>query len=131
MGELQAGSLSSGPPDQRELEEAANVFGIETKYWDIWHREHQASVAAMTAILGSLGVDAGSKASLEAGREKRRRQAWQYPLAPTIRLMHEQHPSEIALSIPQAQADATALLTVQLEDGSSTRLSIELRDIPV
>ena len=75
MGELQAGSLISSPPDQRELEEAANAFGVETTYWDIWHREHRASVPAMTAILGSLGVDASSKASLDEGREKRERQA--------------------------------------------------------
>src|ERR1700687_393182 len=130
MGELQAGFLTSSPPDQRELEEARTAFGIETTYWDIWHREHRASAPAITAILESLGVDAGSKASLDAGREKRRQQAWQLPLAPMIRVMRdEQHP-ELPVSIPYGQADAAAVLRIQLEDRSSTRIALELRAIP-
>src|SRR5260370_21713928 len=105
MGELQAGSLTSSPPDQRELEEAANAFGIETAYWDIWHREHRASAPAMTAILESLGVDASAKASLNASREKRERQAWQYTLTPMLRLMRDQQQPEIPVSLPYEPAD--------------------------
>jgi 4-alpha-glucanotransferase len=131
MGELQAGSLSSSSPDQRELEEAANAFGIETAYWDIWQREHRASVPAMTAILESLGVDASAKVSLDASREKRERQAWQYPLAPMLRLMRDQQEPEIPVSIPYEQADKPAVLRIQLEDGSSTSIPIELSEIPV
>src|ERR1700686_3806159 len=129
MGELQTGSLTSRPPDQRELEEAANAFGVETTYWDIWHREHRASVAAMTAILESLDVNAGDKASLDAAREKRERRAWQYPLAPMVRLMRDQQRPEVPVSLPYEQADAAAVLKIQLENGSSTSIPVELREI--
>ena len=78
MGELQTESLTSSPPDQRELEEAASALGIETEYWDIWRREHHASVPELTAILESLGVDAGHRrVARTRRREKRERQTWQ------------------------------------------------------
>ena len=114
MGELQTGSLTSSPPDQRELEEAANAFGVETTYWDIWHREHRASVPALTAILESLGVDVGTNASLGAAREKRERLTWQYPLAPMVRLMRDRQQPEVPVSLPHEQADAVAALRIQL-----------------
>src|SRR5579864_2888969 len=124
MGELQAEPLTSSPPDQRELEEAANAFGVENTYWDIWHREHRASVPALTAILESLGVDAGTNASLGAAREKSERLTWQYPLAPMVRLMRDQQQPEVPVSLPHEQADAVAVLRIQLEDGSSTNIPI-------
>ena len=131
MGELQAGSLTSSPPDQRELEEAANAFGVETTYWDIWHREHRASVAAMTAILESLGVNASAQASLDSCREKRYRQAWQHPLAPVVCLIRDQPQPEVPISIPYAHAEAAAVLRIQLEDGSSSSIPIELSEISI
>ena len=131
MGELQTGSLRSSPPDQGELEEAANAFGVETTDWDIWHREHRASVPALKAILESLGVDTSAKAGLDEGRLKRDRLAWQQLLPPLIRIVEDQPKPEAPVSLPGEHADAAAILRIQLESGSSARVPLQLSAIPV
>src|SRR4029077_7031584 len=100
MAQLQAGSLilTSDPPDPSQLEQAARALGIETRYWDIWHREHRASREALTSILGSLGVDSSSGISLVEGLEKRARQVWRTPLPPTVRITAGQNGQHIAVS---------------------------------
>ncbi len=131
MSQLGTGSLTSDPPDQGQLEQAASAWGIETTYWDIWNREHRASAAALAGILQSLGVDAGTNASLAATAEKRRRQAWLSPLQPTLRILSDQLQKDISISLPHAQSDAAAVLSIQLEDGSSKQMPIAFREIPV
>ena len=47
--------------DQPELTAAAQAWGIETEYWDVWGKPHQASPKVEKAILASLGVDVTGK----------------------------------------------------------------------
>ncbi len=133
MAQLQSGSLrlANDPPDSSQLEYAAGSLGIETRYWDIWHREHRASAAALTSILHSFGIDTGSQKSLEEGLERRARQAWLNLLPPTVRILNDQGPREFPLSIREEHADREATLTIHLEDGTSDRIPIELGSIPV
>jgi len=44
----------SGLPNQLQVEEAARAWGIETEYWDIWGKQHHASLELETAILQSM-----------------------------------------------------------------------------
>jgi len=131
MSQLVTGSPTSDPPDQGQLEQAASAWGIETKYWDIWNREHRALPSALVSILQSLGVDASTKTSLAETTEKRRRKAWLSPLGPTVRIVSDHGDEEVPVSLPGEHADATAVLTIEFEDGSSKRLPIEFREIPV
>lgn len=128
MVELQAASTASDPPDQRQLEQAAKAWGIETQYWDIWNREHRASARALVSILGSLGADARTEASLAESLERCRRESWQSPLAPTVRITRGQS-RDLPVSLAADRADCSSALTIQLEDGSSTRIPVEFREI--
>jgi len=60
----------SNPPDSTEIEQAARAWGIETEYWDIWGKQHRASLELQTSILRSLGVDVTSQASLGQAIER-------------------------------------------------------------
>ena len=117
-------------PDPRDLEQAAHAWGIETSYWDVWGREHRASPAVQTAILGSLGVDASSSAALLRAREEREQRRWLLPLPPNVFLAVGQS-AEIAVSLPVDRAGAQSVLAIQLEDGGSRTFPVALAEIAV
>ena len=125
------GTPATDPPDQHVLEEAAPAWGIEANYWDVWGQQHHASSAAEAAILHSLGVDVGTRASLSRAIEDRARRSWRAPLPPTIFLAYGRTPYEIPVSLPAELADSTAAFQVQLEDGRSSSIPVELGQTPV
>jgi len=117
-----------GLPDQREIEEAARAWGIETDYWDIWGKQHHASQELETAILKSMGVDLSSKASLHQAIERRQQRQWRSPLAPTI-FLTAGVPHEVPVSLPAVHADSGSTLRIRLEDGRPIELEIALGEI--
>src|ERR1700733_8876932 len=119
----------SGLPDQHQIEEAARAWGVETDYWDIWGKQHRASPKLETAILKSLGVDLGSKASLHQAIEQRQHRQWRSPLAPTI-FLTAGLPHEVPVSLPSARAKSAATLGIRMEDGPRVELKIALGEIP-
>jgi 4-alpha-glucanotransferase len=131
MGPLSTGSVTSDPPDPRRLEQAASAWGIETRYWDIWQREHRASAPTLSSILRSLGVDAASNGSLDQSIHERERQTWRSPLPPMIRLFSEQREQVVPVSFSAERAGVSAVLAIRLEDGTAIRHPIELGDLPV
>ncbi len=129
-GVSQSAASQTDPPDALEIEQAAPAWGIETDYWDIWGKQHHASAELETAILHSLGVDLGSKASLHTAIERRKHRQWRSPLAPTI-ILTADGPNEVAVSLPTIHADSRATLRIRKEDGSAVELEIALADAPV
>ena len=122
-------SAASGPPDPKDLEEAAQAWGIETEYWDVWYQRHPASPGTLAAILASLGADVSSRDSLERAREEHKLREWRTPLAPTIILNHDRRPHAIPVALPAELADSSATLIIGLEDGQSFTVTAELGPI--
>jgi 4-alpha-glucanotransferase len=116
-------------PDPIEIENAARIWGVETEYWDIWGREHHASVELETAILRSLGVDTNSSASLREAIERHNQRQYRTPLAPTIFLTAGHTPYEVPVSLGASQLGSHASLGIQLEDGKTIDLEITLGEI--
>jgi len=111
-------------PDPLEIENAARTWGVETEYWDIWGRQHHASVELETAILRSLGVDASSNAALRDAIDRRNQRRHLAPLAPTIFLTAGRTPYEISVSLPAERPDSPAVLHLRLEDGGALDLEV-------
>jgi len=116
------------PPDAMEIEQAARAWGIETDYWDIWGKQHHASLELETAILESLGVDTSSQASLAEALERRQQRQWRSPLAPTI-FLTAGLPHEVPVSLPDIHADAHATLRIRMEEGGTVELGIAMGEI--
>ncbi len=131
MQVLTGGTESADRPDQQDLEKAARAWGIETEYWDVWGQHHHASTEVQSAILASLGVDAGTRSSLERAVDERVWREWRSLLPPTLVLTAGQKPYEILVSVPASRAAAPAMLEIQFEGGGSTRVSIALDDLPI
>jgi 4-alpha-glucanotransferase len=53
------------------LMRAAKESGIETEYWDIFHRRHEASEAVVRGILEALGMNVSTFEAVEQGRRER------------------------------------------------------------
>jgi len=129
MLEEEAGTISGEsakpPPAAEQIERAARAWGIETDYWDIWGRQHHASLELESAILRSLGVDLRSGAAIEEAIEQRGQRQWRAPLAPTI-FLTAGLPQEIPVSLPADHAGATAALRIHLEDGHPVETNVAL-----
>jgi 4-alpha-glucanotransferase len=117
---------STDPPNPKQVELAAEAWGIETDYWDIWGKQHRASTELETAILSSLGVDVHSQASLGDAIERRHLRQFRAPLAPTI-FLTAGLPQEIPVSLPADQADSKATVRIRLEDGGELRNEVALK----
>jgi 4-alpha-glucanotransferase len=117
--------------DQPELTAAAQAWGIETEYWDVWHQPHRAAPEVEHAILASLGVDGASGASLKQAFEDRIADEWRRPLVPTIVLSADQKPHEIAISLVLERSNDAAVLDLQFENGGSQQIPVALFGIPV
>src|SRR5580704_9476439 len=107
MESIPGTAQTAAPPAQelaKELPGAANAWGIETSYWDMWGHQHNATPELVTRILGSLGVDARSRESLAEAVEARAWRGWHPPIAPTLVLTQAPQQYEIPISLTESQA---------------------------
>jgi 4-alpha-glucanotransferase len=114
-----------------ELTAAAEAWGIETEYWDVWGQQHHATAQVKQSILASLGVDAATDESLTQALQERAAEEWRRPLEATIVISTGHKPHEIALSLPLERANDDAVFELRLESGESQRIPISLSKIPV
>src|SRR5580704_13871168 len=124
-------TAQTAAPTTQELAEAANAWGIETSYWDMWGNQHHATPELVTRILGSLGVDARSRESLAQALEARAWRGWHPPIAPTLVLTQAPQQYEIPISLTESQASSEALLDIRLESGGGESIRIALGELPI
>ncbi len=110
------------------LSRASELWGIEQTYWDIFGKQHAASDDVKAAILGSLGIDAGSAETLDCAAESRLEEEWMRPLPPSI--VTGPVPS-VHASLPETAAAGSALVRVRLEFGADLETRFELADCAV
>src|SRR5258708_8987270 len=129
---------TTGSSEQPELAAAAQAWGIETEYWDVWGKQHHASPKVEKAILESLGVDGAPKGvdgvashSLHQAFQERVADRCRRPLAPTIVLSGDRTPHEISISLAVEHANDDAAIELRLENGVSQQIPVALSGIPV
>ena len=113
----------------KALDAAAEQWGVEPGYWDIWGRYHETSPEVKRAILESLGVAAGSLEDLNRALEAELWRSWSRPLPPVLVAAEEEAPHRLPLRLPAACACAPATLRLELEDGEIRESSIPLDGI--
>src|SRR5271154_2858250 len=105
------------------LELAAQAWGIEPAFYDIWGKPHNTTPEVNQTILHSLGVD-----QVEAALEQRRWSDWSRPLPETIVRGSQ---SAIVLSLPESGANEKGELVFVWEDGSQAKHPFDLSSLPV
>ena len=102
------------PSDYYEglLDRAAELWGIVPEFWDIWGRKHITGPETKRAILGSLGIRAGTAEELERELEERARREEARLLPACTVASVTARPLEIA-----ARTKSAAHFCIRLEDG--------------
>src|ERR1700674_163831 len=108
---------------QSPLTDAARLWGIEQRFWDIWGIEHLASPEIQKAILRSLGVDASSDESLQNAIGERKRRDSGRPLPATIVI--NQSAGTLPTAVPADLANKTIALLFQWESGDSSQFETQ------
>lgn len=112
------------------LERAADLWGIEREFWDIWGERHSTPPEAQAAVLKSLGVNVSTERDIERAIAERQRRAWAR-LLPYTTVLGESAPFEIAVRLPAELQNETAILEVRFENGMSARADLDLSAVPV
>ncbi len=107
-----ASPLPPSPAYQEALSSAAELWGIEQSYWDIFGTRHFATEQVIRSILQSLGVDTASADTIAAAVRVRQDRQTRTLVPPTIVITAGE---TLPVSIP---ADAQVNVHIQLEDGS-------------
>jgi 4-alpha-glucanotransferase len=110
------------------LDRAAQLYGIDHDFWDVWGRHHETSPEAKRAILCALGICADSPAQLENALRDRERAEWTRLLPPVL-VVSESAPREFPIHIPAASGDI-AQVTVRREDGSINSFEADPARLP-
>ncbi len=64
-------SFSPSGTYEEALSRAADTFGIEREYWDIWGNHHRAQAEDISAVLGSMRIGVSSKDEIDRAVESR------------------------------------------------------------
>ena len=110
-------------PSER-LVELAQAYGVATDYWD-WQGQHVVVTAAtIRAVLGALGVDAGSEEAAQAALDEVQLKPWRRLLPAVVVVREGEADRTVAVHVPHGQ---DAALRVVLEGGGSRELEQEER----
>src|SRR5437763_333088 len=112
------------------LDRAAQSWGIQPYYWDIWGQRHVTPTETKCAILESLGIRTHTKQSLDDALERRLREEWSRLAPPCLVISENQQPREFAIRIPLECGELEARLGVKFENGTSEVYSVTLADLP-
>src|SRR5262249_13851798 len=109
---------------EEALSKAADLWGIDRQYWDIWGKKHIASPEGVRAVLESVGVAAGTTEDLDRAVEERLWIEWSRFAPPACELTVED--PAIIVRIPSDAAGATLGATIRWEDGGSESFELSI-----
>ncbi len=114
---------------QQALERAADLWGIERQYWDIWGNQHHATEEGMVAALSSMGVPTETREQLDDAVESALVEQWTRAIPHTLVLSVNQ--PVIPVRVPSSAASGTVTVTVEYEDGKHSTHSVDLGTVAV
>jgi 4-alpha-glucanotransferase len=111
------------------LDLAADEWGIEREFWDIFGHKHIASSAIEEKILVTLGVSASSLRKLEEERLQRF-EGQVNKLAPSVHVS-QQTDAYLPISLEAGVALVSARITIELEEGGEVAVTRAIEQIGV
>ncbi len=111
------------------LARAAEAWGVEAEYWDIWGKHHVPSPETRQAVLRSFGVACDTREDLDRALEARLWEEWSR-LAPATIVAGAGPPVEIALSIPEELAGGELRVEIRWEDGANESVRLPVAALP-
>jgi 4-alpha-glucanotransferase len=113
------------------LDRAAETWGIQPDYWDIWGQHHITPPETKRAILASLGIRADTKEELDHALDHRFRDESSRVLPPCVVISENQSPRELAVHLPAELGEMDARVVLKLEDSAAETHHTALRELPL
>jgi len=109
------------------LRAAAELFGIQPEYWDIYGNRHELTPVLAQRLLHAIGMQASDEESLQRALAERTRQEWEQTAPPAV--VVEQGQIRVPVKAPN---DAAAVLhwRLELEEGTSTEGQLDWAALP-
>jgi 4-alpha-glucanotransferase len=123
-------SLSRSQTYAQALDLAAELWGIEPEFFDIWGNLHVTPVETKQAILRAMGVGVDTREQIEQAIDSRRRREWTRAVAPCLVLSEAEWPRQFPVQAPTADLASPADVRILHEDGSLDRYQALLSDLP-
>ena len=114
----------------RALHQLAYLYGIQTAYYDVVHRQQQASAEALLAVLRALGAPVQSLQDVPAALRERRQTTWQQMLEPVV-VAWDGRPVSMAVRLPSGISDAPLVGHLTLEGGERQSWEWHGDDLPI
>jgi 4-alpha-glucanotransferase len=94
----------------------AHLYGVQTAYYDVFHRRQQAHIESLLAVLQLLGAPITTFQDIPSAYRERQQALWQRPLEPVV-VAWESEPSLVDIRLPLGDASATVNCHLKLETG--------------
>jgi 4-alpha-glucanotransferase len=101
------------------LDRAAQRCGVEPRFWDIFGREHVASIETRQAIVRALGIPVDSAQEIHDALDTRDRDSWMRMLGPSVVTVAKDGRTPIRIAVPERLLGHRASYRVELEGGGS------------
>ena len=116
---------------RESLERLGRIHRIALEYYDVWGNRHAVSDRSLTALLGALGVCAGSPKEVEDSIRAAEFERWRAVLAPAVVAREEAAPWTIRLNLPASAAISPLEWRITQEDGTRHVGSLEPASLKV
>lgn len=114
-------------PDLAQLEQLAELYGVQTSYEDVRHRRQHASPEALLAVLGDLGAGVQGMADLPAALARRRHAMASQGIEPVM-VAWDGAAGEFTVTLSKADRTRSAVCALHGDAGEIAAWTSELRD---
>ncbi|MEX2187915.1 MAG: 4-alpha-glucanotransferase [Pirellulales bacterium] len=114
-------------PDLAQLEQLAELYGVQTSYEDVRHQRQHASREALLAVLGDLGAGVQRMGDLPAALARRRHTLAAEGVEPVL-VAWNGEAGEFTLTLPRVRRAKAAECVLRSDDGETASWTGELRD---
>jgi (1->4)-alpha-D-glucan 1-alpha-D-glucosylmutase len=112
------------------LAQLAARHGIALEYHDIWGHRHRVPDASLVALLGAMGVRAGSPREIAAAISAHDAERWRAVLPPAVVVRANGHAWKVRLHLPGALDSATLEWRIVEEGGAAHHGAFEPARLP-
>ena len=100
-----------------DLDRLADLVGIEPFFHDIWGNRYDVTRETKTALIGAVGLAAGSDAEISASLRAVEEAPWRRVLPP-VAVLGEAEPVRVALTVAESDLDRPLAWTLTEESGT-------------
>jgi 4-alpha-glucanotransferase len=120
----------TSPSPTKHLQRLARRYGVQTAYYDMEHRRHQASTESLLTVLGLVGAPVSRPRDISSSLRELEIGVWQQTIEP-VNVLWEGASPELRLRLPAAMADVPLAGTLVLETGENRDIRLPGSALPV